>query len=98
MSNTRRRRKNTSTQMPPTMPLTIAQRVGALEVSLARNDEQTKALTESVRMLKQSVYGVLAISFLGLLLTVIFGAVGGKGFYAVTNALKTVSVQTQEIK
>lgn len=84
--------------MPPPMPLTIDQRVGALEVSVARNDEQTKALTESVRLLKQSVYGVLAISFLGLLLTVIFGAVGGKGFYAVTNALRTVSVQTQEIK
>lgn len=56
-------------------------RVTKLEISGARLDERLSSLVSSTQNLKWSIWG---FSFI-LLLAVIYGALGDKGFNAVTN-------------
>ena len=57
-------------------------RVTQLEVSGARLDERLSSLVSSTSNLKWSIWSITVI----LLLAVIYGALGDKGFNAVTNS------------
>ena len=72
----------------------LDERVTALEISGARLDERLSSLLSSTQNLKWSIWG---FSFI-LLLAVIYGALGEKGFNAVTsyhNSQLTYQHQTQ---
>lgn len=58
----------------------LDERVKALEISGARLDERISSLVSSTQNLKWSIWG---FSFI-LLLAVIYGALGDKGFNAIT--------------
>lgn len=60
----------------------LKDRVRTVEVQQARLDEQIKTLFKS----SQTMYRTICIFFLILLLAVVYGALGSKGFNAVTGA------------
>lgn len=68
----------------------LEDRVIKLERSFERTDERIVNLISSVSMLSKCVYGVLAISFLVMLFTVVYGAVGERGFKLVSEAVEQV--------
>ena len=57
-------------------------RVTKLEISGARLDQQLEDLVKSTSNLKWSIWSITVI----LLLAVVYGALGDKGFNAVTNS------------
>lgn len=62
-------------------------RLTAIEVSSARLDERLDNLVKSTQNLKWSIWSITLI----LLLAVVYGAIGDKGFNQVTNAIPQVS-------
>ena len=68
----------------------LEDRVNELERTFERTDERLDNLLSSVRMLSKCVYGVLGISFLVLLCTVVYGAVGEKGLHVVSDVIHSI--------
>ena len=66
----------------------LRDRVTDLEKGAARFDEQIKTLFNSISRL----YYVTVIFGLLMLLAIIYGAVGHRGFNAVTSAARTVDI------
>lgn len=66
----------------------LKERVRTVEVQQARLDEQIKTLFKS----SQTMYRTICIFFLILLLAVVYGALGSKGFNAVTGAAARANV------
>ena len=62
----------------------LKDRMREVEVQQARLDEQIKTLFKS----SQTMYRTICIFFLILLLAVVYGALGSKGFNAVTGAAR----------
>lgn len=62
----------------------LRERVHEIETTQGRFDEQLKTLFKSINML----YRVVLVAGLLLLLTVIYGAIGQRGFNAVTSAAR----------
>ena len=60
----------------------LDQRVTAIEISEAKLDERLSALVSSTSNLKWSLWSITLL----LLLTVIYGAIGYRGFNQVANA------------
>ena len=60
----------------------LDERVTMLEISSAKIDERLSALVSSTSNLKWSLWSITLL----LLLTVIYGAIGYRGFNQVTNA------------
>ena len=60
----------------------LDQRVTAIEINEAKLDERLSALVSSTSNLKWSLWSITLL----LLLTVIYGAIGYRGFNQVTNA------------
>ena len=60
----------------------LDERVTMLEISSAKLDERLSALVSSTSNLKWSLWSITLL----LLLTVIYGAIGDRGFNQVTNA------------
>ena len=60
----------------------LDERVTMLEISSAKLDERLSALVSSTSNLKWSLWSITLL----LLLTVIYGAIGYRGFNQVTNA------------
>lgn len=61
-------------------------RLTAIEVSSARLDERLDNLVKSTANLKWSIWSITLI----LLLAVVYGAIGDKGFNQVTNTIPQV--------
>lgn len=68
----------------------LEDRVNELERTFERTDERLDNLLSSVTMLSKCVYGVLGISFLVLLCTVVYGAVGEKGLHVVSDVINSI--------
>ena len=60
----------------------LDERVTMLEISSAKLDERLSALVSSTSILKWALWSITLL----LLLTVIYGAIGYRGFNQVTNA------------
>ena len=65
----------------------LDQRVTAIEINEAKLDERLSALVSSTSNLKWALWSITLL----LLLTVIYGAIGYKGFNQVANAYSDMS-------
>ena len=67
----------------------LDERVTMLEISSAKLDERLSALVSSTSNLKWALWSITLL----LLLTVIYGAIGYRGFNQVANAYSDMKIQ-----